>query len=181
MKILIIMDPGILIPVKGYGGIERIIEMLAKEYARLGHKVELLITDGSTVEGCKVHGYGKEGFPPKKWDARKAVPAVWQFLRKHKNEFDLIHNFGRLFYLLPILNHPVKKIMSYQREIHPRNIKWANRLLHKNLMFTGCSQNLINRANVTKNWVCVYNACDFSRYDLRKEVEKDAPLLFLGR
>ena len=181
MKILIVMDPGILIPVKNYGGIERIIEMLALEHAKNGHEVHLLVTTGSVVKGCIIHDLGKEGFPPNGWDARKAIPLVWKFLRKHWNEFDLIHNFGRLIYLLPILNHPVKKIMSYQREINPRNIRWSNALPHKNLAFTGCSQNLINRANVTGNWEAVYNACDFSKYDLTTSVKIDAPLFFLGR
>ena len=32
MRILIVMDPGIIIPVKGYGGHERLVEMFAKEY-----------------------------------------------------------------------------------------------------------------------------------------------------
>lgn len=175
------MDPGIIIPVKGYGGIERIIEMLAKEYLRLGHEVELLITNGSTVEGCIVHGFGKEGFPPDKWDARKAVPVVWKFLSKHRNKFDLVHNFGRLIHLLPILNHPVKKIMSYQREITRRNIKWINALPNRNMYFTGCSQNLVNRANAPCNWDVVYNACEFSKYGLQTETAADAPLFFLGR
>ena len=96
------MDPGILIPVTGYGGIERIIEMLAVEYVRKGHEVHLLITDGSKLQGCTVHGFGKQGFPPKKSDARKAIPVVWKFLWRYKNDFDLVHNFGRLLYLLPI-------------------------------------------------------------------------------
>ena len=175
------MDPGIIIPVKGYGGIERIIAMLAKEYLRIGHEVELLITNGSSVEGCIVHGFGKEGFPPGKWDARKAVPTVWKFLRKHKNKFDLVHNFGRLIYLLPILNHPAKKIMSYQREITRRNIKWINALPNRNMYFTGCSQNLVNRVNAPCKWSVVYNACEFSNYRLENDSAADAPLFFLGR
>ncbi len=181
MKILLVMDPGILIPVKGYGGIERIIEMLALEYVRKGHEVHLLITKGSILEGCTVHGFGKEGFPPNKWDARKAIPKVWKFLRKHKNDFDLVHNFGRLIYLLPLLNHPVKKIMSYQREITSRNIKWVNALANQNLIFTGCSQNLINRIEIAGEWEAVYNACDFTKYQLISDIAHDAPLIFLGR
>ncbi|RZK12992.1 MAG: glycosyltransferase [Flavobacterium sp.] len=181
MKILIVMDPGILIPAKGYGGIERIIEMLAIEYRNAGHEVHLLITTGSTIEGCIVHGIGKEGFPPNRWDARKAVPAVWRFLWKDRNKFDLVHNFGRLVYLLPILNHPVKKIMSYQREISRRNIAWINALPSKNVFFTGCSQNLINRARVRGRWETVYNGCDFNRYQSLENPCGDAPLIFLGR
>ena len=181
MRILFIMDPGIMIPVKGYGGIERIIEMLALEHVKNGHEVHLLITEGSSVKGCTVHGFGKEGFPPNKRDARKAIPVVWKFLLKHQHDFDLVHNFGRLIYLLPILNSPVKKIMSYQREITRRNILWVNLLPGKQLFFTGCCQNLINRAKLPGNWEAVYNACDFNNYCLQQELNEEAPLIFLGR
>ncbi len=133
MKILLLMDPGIQVPPKTYGGIERVIEILAKEYVRLGHEVHLLVTSGSKVEGCIIHDFGKEGFPPKKINAYKAIPTAWIFLWKHRNEFGLIHSFGRLMYLLPVLNHPVKKMMSYQREITSRNIRFVNTLDSKNL------------------------------------------------
>ncbi len=175
------MDPGIMIPVKGYGGHERLVEMFAKEYHRLGHEVHLLVTTGSRVEGCTVHDFGKEGFPPKKVDARKAMPAAWKFLLKHRNHFHLIHNFGRLAYLLPIINHPVKKIMTYGREITGKNVRSIERLPYKNIVFTGCSDNLISRAGASTNWKTVYNAIDFNKYTLRDSVPVDAPLIFLGR
>jgi glycosyltransferase involved in cell wall biosynthesis len=181
MKILIIMDPGIMIPVKGYGGHERLVEMFAKEYHRLGHEVDLLITTGSHVKGCKVHGLGKEGFPPEKKDARKAIFRAWKFLRKRRNDYDLIHNFGRLIYLLPVLNKKVKKIMTYGREIRARNIEYILKLPHRNLVFTGCSQNLIDRASVPGEWHAVYNAIEFDKYDCKENLPEDAPLMFLGR
>lgn len=181
MKILLIMDPGILIPVKGYGGHERLVEMFAKEYARLGHEVHLLITTGSFVPNCVVHDFGKKGFPPKKSDARKAIPRAWKFLWKHRNDFDLIHNFGRLIYLLPILNFRVKKIMTYGREITGGNINKLLKLPHKNIVFTGCSNDLISRSGAMGNWRAVYNAVDFSKYQLKENLPFDAPLMFLGR
>src|SRR4051794_33242734 len=102
MRILIVMDPGILVPPEGYGGIERLVQTFATEYAAMGNDVHLLVTAGSNVAGCTMHPFGKEGFPPKKADARKAIPVAWRFLWKHRNDFDLVHNFGRLAYLLPI-------------------------------------------------------------------------------
>ena len=175
------MDLGILVPPKGYGGHERLVYMFAKEYARLGHEVHLMVTKGSVVEGCTVHGYGKEGFPPKKIDALLAIPNAWWFLWKNRKRFDLIHNFGRLAYLLPILNQPVKKIMTYGREISKSNILRINKLKNRNLVFTGCSENLISRGNVAGRWETVYNAIDFSKYTLVEKVSEDAPLMFLGR
>lgn len=181
MRILLVMDPGILVPPKGYGGHERLVYMFAREYARLGHEVHLLVTSGSVVEGCTVHPFGKEGFPPKKWDARLAIPTAWKFLWQHRNQFDLVHNFGRLAYLLPILNHPIKKIMTYGREISSRNIQLMNRLPNRNLVYTGCSKNLISRVTAGGRWEAVYNAIPFQQYSVQPNVAADAPLMFLGR
>ena len=181
MRILLVMDPGILVPPKGYGGHERLVFMFAKEYALLGHEVHLLVTKGSEVENCTVHSFGKEGFPPQKFDSFLAMPTAWFFLMQHKNRFDLIHNFGRLAYLLPILNHRVKKIMTYGREITGRNIAIINKLPNRNLFYTGCSSNLISRIETSGNWTTVYNAIDFNSYILSSQVEPDAPLMFLGR
>ncbi|MEJ7627557.1 MAG: glycosyltransferase [Ferruginibacter sp.] len=175
------MDPGISIPVQGYGGIERMVELLAKEYNKAGHEVHLFVTAGSFVAGCKMHSFGKVGFPPKKTDALSAIPVAWNFLWKHRHDFDLIHNFGRLAYLIPVFTHPVKKIMSYQREISKRNIQFINKLHAKNLVFTACSADLLSRLHVSGNWDTVHNAVDFSRYQLQETILQDAPLIFLGR
>jgi len=175
------MDPGILVPPKRYGGHERLVYMFAKEYASLGHDVHLLVTKGSSIEACTVHGYGKEGFPPKKIDALLSIPKAWWFLWKNRNQFDLVHNFGRLAYLLPVLNHSVKKIMTYGREISTVNIITINKLKTRNLVFTGCSSNLVSRGNIAGRWETVYNAIDFSKYTLVEKVADNAPLMFLGR
>ena len=181
MKILIVMDPGILVPPKGYGGHERLVYIFAKEYARLGHDVHLLVTNGSSVDGCTVHGYGKDGFPPKKLEALLAIPKAWWFIWKSRNQFDLVHNFGRLAYLLPVLNHSVKKIMTYGRIITRQNIKFINHLPNKNIVFTASSDWCVSTGNVSGEWHTVYNAIDFSKYTLVETLPSDAPLIFLSR
>ncbi len=175
------MDPGITVPPKGYGGHERLVEMFAKEYLRLGHEVHLLVTKGSLVEGCTVHDFGNEGFPPQKWDARIAILKAWKFLIFKNHDFDLVHNFGRLAYLLPILNLRIKKIMTYGRIIHGRNISFVNKLPNKNLKFTAPSNWCVSTGNTSGIWKTVYNAIDFDKYDLREGVLKNAPLIFLSR
>lgn len=181
MKILLVMDPGILVPPKGYGGHERLVYMFAQEYRRMGHQVHLLVTEGSDVPGCVMHSLGKEGFPPKKSETIKALFRAWQFLRKHRNDFDLVHNFGRLAYLLPVLNDPIKKIMTYGREISGKNIQRISSLPNRNLVFTGCSSNLISRGGIAGKWETVYNAIEFDKYTPQPSVAADAPLMFLGR
>jgi glycosyltransferase involved in cell wall biosynthesis len=175
------MDPGILVPPKGYGGHERLVAMFAKEYRRQGHEVHLLVTAGSWIEGCTIHGFGKEGFPPRKWNAARAIPYAWYFLWKHRNDFDLVHNFGRLAYLLPVLNHPIKKVMTYGREISKGNIEKITKRRNKNIVFTGCSTNLITRNELPGHWETVYNAIEFDKYTLKDNVKDDAPLIFLSR
>jgi glycosyltransferase involved in cell wall biosynthesis len=175
------MDPGIKIPVTGYGGHERLVEMFAKQYVAMGHRVEVLHTAESSIAGCTMHNLGKEGFPPNKWDARKAIFTAWRFLNKNKSSFDLIHNFGRLIYLLPVWNSSVKKIMTYGREISGKNINLLLRLPHKNIVFTGCSNNLISRSGAKGNWQTVYNAIPFSNYNVTEKIDVDSPLIFLGR
>ena len=175
------MDPGIVIPVKGYGGHERLVEMFATEYLRLGHEVHLLVTNGSIVKGCHMHGIGKAGFPPKKRDAGIAIFTAWKFLLKHGKSFDLIHNFGRLGYLLPVINNKVKKIMTYGREITGSNTNKLMRIPHKNIEFTGCSQNLLSRSKAGGSWHFVYNAINYDTYQLVRKLPQHAPLIFLGR
>jgi glycosyltransferase involved in cell wall biosynthesis len=175
------MDPGILVPPKGYGGHERLVYMFAREYERLGHEVHLLVTEGSEVEYCKVHPFGKEGFPQGKWQFRMAIPEAWKFLWKRRNNFDLIHNLGRLAYLLPIINHPVKKIMTYGRQIDSKNIYWFNKIPVKSIVFTAPSNDCVTTGNVAGNWFTVYNAIDFSSYTPVVNLNTNAPLIFLSR
>jgi glycosyltransferase involved in cell wall biosynthesis len=181
MRILLVMDPGILVPPKGYGGIERIVALLAAEYYKQGHEVDVLATGDSFVEGCTMFSIGKEGFPPGKKEMDKAIFRAWRFIWKNRNRYDLIHNFGRLLYLLPVLNHQVKKIMCYQREITTKNIKLFNSLPNKNIIYCGCSADLITRANPPGKWVAIHNTVDFDNYRLTTDIPADAPLIFLGR
>ncbi len=71
--------------------------------------------------------------------------------------------------------------MSYQREITASNVRRSLSLPHKNLYFTGCSQDLIDRAGLKDCCSTVYNMLDFADYTLNPAVAPDAPFMFLGR
>jgi len=174
------MDPGIPVPPPLYGGHERLVYMFAEEYQKQGHQVSLLAGPGSNISGqCYV--FGKNKLAKSARQRNQEMLQAWAFLYRRKNEFELVHNFGRLAYLLPILNNPVKKIMTYGRPVSARGIKIVNALPDRNLIFTACSNYCVSTGNVAGNWKTVYNAVDFSRYELNEKPSADAPLMFLGR
>lgn len=180
MKILLINDPGIPVPPKLYGGIERIVCQLANEYTKLGHEVTLLAGPDSYCDG-KTLTFGQNNLQKSKWQVLKEILYVWKYLLLNHRKFDMVHSFGRLVYLLPILNKPIKKIMSYQREVTVKNIQLINKLPNRNLHFTGCSDYIAQKKGLAGNWHTVYNFIDPSQYTFVEQVPEDAPFVFLGR
>jgi len=180
MRILLVMDPGLPVPPKLYGGHERLVYLFAEEYQRLGHEVTLLSGPESHCSG-KTITFGTNDLNRSKSMRLREAFFVWRYLRKNRNNFDLVHNFGRLIYLLPILNSPVKKIMSYGRKVAPFGIKVMNRLPNKNIVYTACSDYCVGTGNVAGKWATVYNTIDFGNYTATPIVPDDAPLAFLSR
>jgi len=170
------------VPPNGYGGIERIIADLAIEYQNNGHEVDLLASKGSNIMGCISFYHSNPAFPPSRRTVLLALIYTWFFLLRNYKKYDAIHNFGRLLYLVPIKNKNVNKLQCYQREISRRNIEKIVNSKHKNLFFSGCSRNLVERANPSGNWSNIHNCVVFNKYSLNTELYiESAPLVFLGR
>lgn len=174
------MDPGISVPPQLYGGHERLVYLFAEEYIKLGHSVTLLAGPDSHCSGTTVT-FGVNNLTRTKVEKFKETRFVWKYLWTNRKKFDLIHNFGRLIYLLPILGSRVKKIMTYGRPVSARGIKVVTSVPNRNLVFTACSNYCVSTGNVAGRWETVYNAIDFSQYQLNPAVDEKAPLMFLGR
>ena len=71
--------------------------------------------------------------------------------------------------------------MSYQRAVTNRGIKSITSIPNQNLVFTACSDYCVSTGNLNGVWKTVYNAIDFSDYQLSEKVDADVPLMFLGR
>jgi len=180
MKVLLIMDPGIPVPPKLYGGHERLVYLFAEEYLRLGHEVTLLAGPDSYCGGHTVT-FGENDLDRSKAARNREMVFVWKYLYRNHDAFDLVHNFGRLIYLLPVLNRRIRKIMTYGRPVAVKGIKVFNKLPNRNLIFTACSNYCVSTGNVAGTWKTVYNTIDFAQYELNKHTDSDAPLIFLGR
>lgn len=176
MKILITADPFIPVPPIHYGGIERILDMIIKEYIIAGHEVTLIAhPDSKPYKGCNFIPYSS---------ANDKVIANTLLITKtyFKYKFDVIHSFSRLLYLFPLLPFGVQKIMSYQREPTLSQIQKAVSLAKKNtIAFTGCSNYISNQISEVGKSYTVYNGVPLELFHFNPTVEIDAPLLFLGR
>jgi glycosyltransferase involved in cell wall biosynthesis len=93
---------------------------------------------------------------------------------------DVVHSFGRLASLGPLLLASVPKVMSYQREISPGSVRWGRRL-GWNLTFAACSHHMVQPVRNLTPWRVIHNAVDVTRYHFAPAVPADAPLVFLGR
>ncbi len=178
LKIAIIADPEIPVPPLLYGGIERIIDMLIEGYVAKGHEVSLFAHKDSVTKATLFPYQGKTS------------NAIFDIIRNAflinkqilKGNFDVIHSFGRLLYLLPQLPFGLPKIMSYQREPTISQVKKAISLAKKNtLAFTGCSGYISNQIAPYAPAYPVFNGVDLAIYDFKELVDDDAPLVFLGR
>jgi glycosyltransferase involved in cell wall biosynthesis len=179
VKVLLSADPELPVPPRTYGGIERIVDSLARGLRRRGHEVALAAHADSTAPVERLFAWPGKASLNAAAAARNTLA-----LRRAVRTFqpDLLHSFSRLLYLVPLLPRSLPKIMSYQRYPSRRTVAWAARLAQGTLHFTGCSDyisDLGRRAG--GRWTSIHNCVELERYDFRPAVADDAPLVFLSR
>jgi glycosyltransferase involved in cell wall biosynthesis len=162
-----------------YGGIERIVDSLARELQSRGHCVGLVAHVDSTCPVEKLYPW-----PCLHPQSAMAHIRNQVLLARAVGDFhaDLVHSFSRLGYLLPLLPMQIPKVMSYQRFTGGRQIHWGARLSRGTLHFTGCSQFIVNMgARSGGVWNVVPNFIDLAKFNFQATVSPDAPLVFLSR
>jgi glycosyltransferase involved in cell wall biosynthesis len=184
VRIALTVDPNIPVPPSGYGGIERIADFLARGLVARGHDVTLLANPASRTAGRLVP-YGVPphvGRVPRVRELAQAGGYLWQ----HRRELDIVHSFGRLAALVPVL--PVRalpKLQSYQRDRVPwRSVAMAVRLAGTSVRFSGCSTSVYRErptGPLGGRWHTIFNGADLAKYVPTATVAADAPLVFLGR
>ena len=180
MRILISADAEVPVPPRLYGGIERIIDLLIREFRAAGHDVALVANAESQANPSRLFSW-----PDSTSVGTRAAMRNSAALRKATRSFepDLIHSFSRLMWLLPLAADRTPRIMSYQREPTGRTIR-ASRSLHRGrLHFSGCSEYICRngRQRGGGDWTAVPNGVSPSAYTFRPAVPADAPLVFLSR
>jgi glycosyltransferase involved in cell wall biosynthesis len=184
MRILITADPYLPVPPSFYGGTERVIDILVRGLVSRGHEVTLFAHPGSRTDATLV----PYGAPPHFGPVAR-LRELWQvgstlWIRRH--EYDVIHSFGRLAALAPVLPmRRIPKLQSYQRPIPWRGVRRAASLAGDSVRFTACSSSLhcdgSPQSQKAGRWKTIFNPIELSSYRCNLHVSPDAPLVFLGR
>src|SRR5689334_22610434 len=183
LRIAITADPYLPVPPRLYGGIERVIALLVSGLVRRGHEVTLIAHPESQTPAALIP-YGASSHTDRIARMRELAQVASALIRV-SSSIDIIHSFGRLAALLPVLPmRSVKKIHTYPREIPWSGVRRAAWLGGDSILFTGCSTSLYASANGAAGgtrWRTVINCVDPSSYVSVTTVPDDAPLAFLGR
>jgi glycosyltransferase involved in cell wall biosynthesis len=183
MRIAVTVDPYIPIPPRYYGGIERVVDFLVRGLLERGHEVTLFAHPDSQTAATLV----RYGVPPHQGFAARSRE-LWQVgarLYQLRRRIDLVHSFGRLAALVPVLPlRSLPKLQSYQRDALPRKgIRRACTLAGDSLRFAACSTQMYARhaEPLPGEWTTIHNGVDLEKYTFVASVGAAAPLVFLGR
>jgi len=177
VRIALTADPEIPVPPLHYGGIERIVDMLARGLIARGHDVTLFAHPASPAPCRLVPWPGGSSHSAGDSARNAATLAAHAF----SDGFDVIHSFSRVAYLTPLLPLAIPKLMTYQRQITRRSVSWAHALSRGTLWFSAISRRMMDGVADVGTWRLVYNGVRLDNYRFRPDVGRDAPLVFLGR
>jgi glycosyltransferase involved in cell wall biosynthesis len=177
LRIALTADPELPVPPVHYGGIERIIDMLARGLEARGHQVTVFAHADSSTAGRLISWTGRESRSVLDNCRHAAALARRVFIE----DFDLVHSFSRVAYLAPILPFPIPKLMSYQRQISPRSVRLGHTLSRGTLWFSAISRWMMRDVEDIGTWRLVFNGVLLASYEYRPDPGPGAPLVFLGR
>jgi glycosyltransferase involved in cell wall biosynthesis len=177
MHVALTVDPELPVPPRFYGGIERIVDMLARGLVDRGHAVTLFAHPDSRSAGELVPWPGTVS--GSRSDTLRNGLALARGVVARR--CDIVHSFSRIAYLLPLLPLPIPKLMTYQRAITPRSVRLGHGLSRGTLQFTAISRWMMRDVAHLARWHMVPNGVPLARFDFRPATAPDAPLVFLGR
>ena len=178
MHIALTADPELPVPPLLYGGIERVVAMLAAEFNARGHRVTLFANPESKVPGVELVSWPGANSRSRRDSLRNAI-TLWRHVQSLQP--DLLHSFSRIAYLLPVLSLPIPKLMSYQRPISRRTVQLGHAVSRGNLEFSAISRWMIQPVADIGRWHLVPNGVPLTTYPFVPDPGPDAPLMFLGR
>jgi glycosyltransferase involved in cell wall biosynthesis len=177
MRIALTADPELPVPPIHYGGIERIVDLLARGLVTRGHEVTLFAHPNSDTAGRLVSWPGRSSRSKKDTVLNAAALSGHVLI----DRFDLLHSFSRVAYLAPILPFALPKLMTYQREISRRSVRIGHYLSRGTLRFAAISRGMMRNVEDIGKWHLVFNGVRLDNFQFVSDPGQGAPLVFLGR
>lgn len=192
MKIAIVAPVMVPVPPPKYGGIEQIVDELARGLGERGHAVTVFCSGGSTVAGKNIERVETSPYPTRDHQEENRAWEIAQIetVLKRQDEFDVVHfNYepttfrverdGKEINLLDHFKKPVACTFHNITTI-PENIAYYRSAasLYRHIMIF-VSQNQQSHVPFFPNSNVIYNAIPFELFPV--EEKKDNYLFFLGR
>jgi glycosyltransferase involved in cell wall biosynthesis len=177
LRIALTADPELPVPPLHYGGIERIVDMLARGLVGRGHEVTVFAHADSQTAGRFIAWPGRDS--GSRFDTLRNASALARHVLA--GNFDIVHSCSRAAYLTPVLPLPIPKLMTYHRHIARRTVQLGHKLSRGTLWFSAVSRHLIRQVAELATWRIVFDGVPLSSYQFQANPGPDAPLVFLGR
>jgi glycosyltransferase involved in cell wall biosynthesis len=176
-SILLIADPLIPVPPVTYGGVERIVDILAEGLVERGWDVTLAGHPSSTCH-TKLLPH-----PSMEINRGGRIKNTWNLL-KHllTNRYDLIHSSAHYDLTVPLWPLTQKLIQTFHAPPDWNAFNKRVQLVPKrNLWFTTVGFHMVDSFSRIAPSRGIHNAIKIEEFDFREHVPDDAPLVFLGR
>lgn len=179
MRILQIAPPWFAVPPVGYGGIERVIAILADGLVAAGHDVTLLASGGSRTSArlCSVF----DEPPSRALGCPAHEIAHWMAAYRSRNEFDVIHDHSS------VVGAALAAVADGPPVVHTVHGPWeppiaaAYDALPPRLHIVAISRDHARRAPSGLDVDAVHNGVDLAGLPFRAAPDADGHLAFVGR
>jgi glycosyltransferase involved in cell wall biosynthesis len=172
-------DVELEIPAIYYGGVERIVQGLIREYLDRGNEVILVAHTNENLDP-RVKAYAWKNHSSR--GIKNILSNSWSLLRiVIRNKPDVVHSFSRLLFLYPVfLFTRVRVVQSYGRYISAGATKTGKKIGGKQLQLTSCASHMLNHLPDKKHWKVISNFLELDKFTFREKASGDY-LVFLGR
>ena len=115
IRVALTVDPELPVPPLHYGGIERIVDMLARGLVARNYQVTVFANSESQTAGQLIPWPGRSS----QSKVHTALNAATLARAVFSGKFDIVHSFSRMAYLCPVLPLPIPKLMKSARDHTP--------------------------------------------------------------
>lgn len=178
MKILFVADPQVPVPPGFYGGAERVVDLYAREFVRLGHQVDLLAGPGSRGYGggrLHIHKVPSKAYLSRAHrKIRFQIQSLWA-----AHECDVVYTHGRFDYLETLLRLRKPLLHLFHAPVDQAQINFAQQRIRENAAFHFISANQRSYVQVSASSCVIPNPVDTQAY--ANGDGAGGYLVFLGR